>query len=330
MTLPPLHPEVYSRVLVIGGQGFLGFHICKKLSELGFDVVIGRRTSSAKMQLAHECIELDLVSSETSTIENLLSGFQCVIFCGGADDRSLPRGDAFTYFYKENVIPCLNLVEASKNVGVDKVIILGSYLAAFDRSHPEWELRMKHPYINSRYLQHAESVKAAKQKVQVVIVEIPYVFGASPGHIPLWKPLVKYINLMPLVFYTKGGTNIMAAEQVAAAVLGIVRSSDPRTYWTIGFENVSWSRMITMIAKASGKRRKVILLPNFLSNILAYFIKLYFKVRKREPGLDPYHYMDFQTENSFLNVGAEMEALSYGPVDMQETMNQMVKACQSK
>ena len=37
------------RILVTGGAGFIGFHLCKKLTDLGLNVTIYDNLSSGKM-----------------------------------------------------------------------------------------------------------------------------------------------------------------------------------------------------------------------------------------------------------------------------------------
>ena len=315
------------KVLIIGGLGFIGYHISNLMSRNDLVVTIAYRSNSSKYDSDYNLIHLDLNSMSVETLEELLKEFSFVIFCGGADDRRMPVGDAESFYYKENVIPCLKLVEASLNSNVEKIIILGSYFSHFDRSKPEWNLKEKHPYIKSRHLQQIEPIELASNKLQVSTVEIPYVFGSAPGKIPLWKPLINYIDKMPFVFYTKGGTNIMSVEQVAKAVLGVLNSKKYKAHWIVGSENVSWTKLVQMISVALGKRRSVILIPNFMAKTIAFFVKVYFRLAKKQPGLDPYHFIDVQTANTFLELKDSMKDLAYDKVNMQQSINDTVKAC---
>lgn len=315
-----------SKILVIGGLGFIGHHISKELSGGGLNVTIAQRATSANKPSAYPVIPLDLPSISIEALSEILQEFQVVIFCGGADDRTMPIGDAASFYYQENVVPCLKLVEAARKTNLEKIVILGSYLSHFDRTMPAWNLKEKHPYINSRYLQQTETVALAGSSLQVTTVEIPYVFGAAPGKIPLWKPLINYIDKFPIVFYTKGGTNIMSVQQVAQAVLGVVNATTYHPHWLIGSENVSWTKLIQMIATALGKRRRVVLLPTTLVRLFARLAKLYLRLSKKQTGLDPVHYIDVQTSNTFLDVEDSMRALNYEPADLQAAIEETVKA----
>jgi len=315
------------KALIIGGLGFIGSHISALLSSSGFDLSIAYRSKPPKHNPDTNLIHLDLNSTPVEELRKILGKFNYIIFCGGADDRKIPKGDAAAFYYKENVKPCLKLVESSLDTQVEKIIILGSYFSHFDRIKPTWNLKEKHPYIKSRYLQQIESTQLSQNKIQVSILEIPYVFGAAKGMTPLWKPLVDYINKMPLIFYTKGGTNIMSVEQVAKAVLGVLNTEKYQSHWIIGSENVSWTKLIQMISTALDKKRRVILVPNFIVKFSMLFIQAYFKFTKRQSGLDPYHYIDVQTSNTFMDVRNSMKSLSYEKKDMQESINDTVRAC---
>lgn len=314
-------------VLVIGGFGFIGYHISKILSFNNWDVSIAHRSKSSDYKSKYKLVHLDLNKISIEELKQLLRGYNSIIFCGGADDRKMPKGDAATFYYSENVLPCKKLVEASLGTSVQKIVILGSYLSHFDKMVPQWKMKERHPYIMSRYLQQKEPVELAQNSLQVSTLEIPYVFGSAPDKMPLWKPLVDYINKMPLIFYSKGGTNIMSVEQVAESVLGVLNSAEYRTHWIIGSENVSWTELLQMIAKALGKKRRVLLIPNFIVKSITFLVRIYFKLISKQTGLDPYHYADVQTSNTFLDVGDSMKTLGYDKVDMQESINKMVSAC---
>lgn len=315
------------KVLVIGGRGFIGSHICRTLSEHDFSVTIAQRSSPGIPSPSVPVIQLMLNTISIDDLTEVLSGYAYVIFCGGADDRAIPTGDVNEFFFTENVAPCLKLTESASLAGVKKLVILGSYFTHFDREVPAWKLKERHPYIRSRGLQQTETVNAAHSGLEVTTFEIPYVFGATAGKIPLWKPLIRYIDLMPMVFYPRGGTNIMSVQQVAQAVLGLLRTEEYRPHWLIGSENVSWTALIHMIAAALGKRRLVVSLPKWMMQSVAWVIKGGLAIRGKRVGLDLPHFMAVQTANTFLDITDSMEGLGYQKTDMQQAINETVAAC---
>jgi len=315
------------KALIIGGHGFIGYHISKQLSDNGLKVTIAHRSKELKQQSDHKLVYLDLELISDAKLKDMVLEYAYIIFCGGADDRTTPEGNAESFYYNANVLPCIKLAKASLASNIKKIIILGSYFSYFDRLNPGWHLKEKHPYIMSRHLQYTKTTEVVKNKIDICTIEIPYVFGSTPDKTPLWKPLISYINKMPIVFYTKGGTNIMDVGQVAKAIMGVINSKKHQPHWIIGSENVSWTKLIEMISIGLGKKRKVILIPNIIVRIIALVVKAYFSIFNKQPGLDPYHFIEVQTLNTFLNLSNSMKDLDYSKVNMQESINQTVMAC---
>lgn len=315
------------KALVIGGLGFIGHHLVKALESRNYDVTVSTQSAIDNESRDTPLIQIDLDSMSDEVLKVLLEPFQIVVFCGGLDDRNIPEGDAWSYFYEGNVTPCVRLANMAKHGNLKHLVILGSYFSYFNRKHPEWQLSKRHPYVSSRGKQEIQTREALEGKAQLTVLEIPYVFGSAPGLVPLWKPLVDYINSMPVVFYTNGGTNICAVEQVADAVVGILESSSHRDNWIVGGMNVTWKELIGMIARPMKKRKSVITLPNSLVYLAAILLKIYFKIRGKQSGLDAFHFVAVQTKNTFLDTRESMERLGYGRVDIQAAVDRTVEAC---
>lgn len=59
------------RILVTGGAGFIGFHLCKKLTDLGLDVTIYDNLSSGKMKNVKDVPEAKFVKGDILDLKNL-------------------------------------------------------------------------------------------------------------------------------------------------------------------------------------------------------------------------------------------------------------------
>lgn len=312
-------------VLLIGGFGFIGHHVIRELKSNGYNVMIGTR----KLTVDHQevpSVLFDLKNMNDNQLIAILKDFQFVIFAGGADDRTMPNEDAAQFFHKENVLPCVRLAQLSKDLGVLKLVILGSYFAHFNRVRPDWKMAERHVYVRSRMLQEEETEKNASDGLSVVTLELPYIFGAAPGKIPLWKPLVKYINSMPFIFYTTGGTNIVSVEMVAKATVGAIENAKHKERWIVGGDNVTWKQMIKMFAKGLGKKRTVITVPTFIVRFFSLLTLGYFKITGKQSGLNIYHFISTQTAFTFLDTAESMKTLHYSNDDMQRSINETIKA----
>lgn len=317
-------------ILFIGGLGFIGWHSAALLQAQGHTVkILARRPSPLAVQAQAEVLYLDLQTADDDALRQLLSGFDCVIFGGGKDDRSMPKvEDVDAFFYAENVKPCVRLAECGKAVGVQKLIILGSYFAHFARSRPEWQMRERHPYVRSRLLQHEESVKAAGDALKVVTLEIPYVFGSAPRMKPLWCPLVAYLRKSPLIFYPEGGTNIVSINNLAQAICGAVERISQHAHIPVAGHNLSWAVFLRALLKALNQHKKIITLPYWMLMPTGYLTKLYFALSGKKSGLDIAWFMRVQCSNTFLDAAESQALLGYELEPLEKAFADTVKACE--
>ena len=315
------------KVLVIGGQGFIGFHLIHVLKQRNYEVVIGSRKAQHYAEFhGFPVIHFDLAHFSDEAILSVLKDFQVVVFGGGADDRTMPKEDPKAFFYRENVVPCVKLATLGKQVQLKKLIILGSYFTYFNRTRPEWKMAERHPYVRSRVLQQEETLHAADNQVKVEILELPYIFGAAPNMIPLWKPLVKYINATPWVFYTRGGTAMIGVEEVAKAIVGAIEYQGSNSIWQIGAENQTWAAMIDMFGSALGKKRKTVIMPTAMVRFFSWLTRLFFKITGKKSGLDIYHFISTQTAETYLDTAESMRELQYGQGDLKKSIEETVRA----
>ena len=317
------------KVLIIGGLGFIGWHIIKVLQAQNYAVSVLAR--SDKKTQTHENVEIIIRDMQTESDEDviaLLAQFDGIVFAGGADDRTMPKGDAYTFFHQENVLPSVRLVSLAKHTNIQKIVFLGSYFTYFNRSRPDWKMAERHPYVRSRVEQLTQSIAASTGKPAVIFLEIPYVFGAAPGQIPLWKPLIEYIDKSPLVFYPEGGTNVVAVENVADAVAGAFKNAKHGDCIPVAGHNMSWKELITAIATALGKKRTVITIPGFALTPVGAGIKGVFQLLGKQSGLDIYYFMEIQSSNTFLDTEKYSSYLGYQPLDLAQSFADTVAACE--
>jgi dihydroflavonol-4-reductase len=319
--------QMTKSVLVIGGLGFVGYHIIRELESKNYRVSVGSRSRETKTQSGVPILFVDLKNMSDEELNQLFSDFNYIIFAGGADDRTMPKGDAAEFFYNENVVPCVRIANICSELATEKLVILGSYFTYFDRTIPLWKMSDRHPYVRSRKLQQEETEKAAKGNLQVITLELPYIFGSEPEKIPLWKPLVNYVRLFSIVFYTHGGTNVVSVEMVAKAVLGSLENQIPGNRWVVGGQNVSWKEMITLMADALGKKRRVVSVPNWLVRSFASLVWVYFKIARKQSGLNIFHFIETQTSQTYLETEESKKVLNYAESNIPKAMKDTVDAC---
>lgn len=196
------------KIFIVGGTGLLGSESAAELIRRGHQV-----KSIALPPLPHHSTipsEMEIVFGNymTMTDEELtehLKGMDALVFSAGVDERVEFPAPVLDYYVKYNVEPIDRLLNISKKIGIRKAVIMGSYFAYFAKQWPEKRLVEKHPYIKSRIIQEEVAMRYNGNGMDVMVLELPYIFGTQPGRKPVWTFLVESIqNMKCITLYTKG------------------------------------------------------------------------------------------------------------------------------
>ena len=207
--------------------------------------------------------------SDRGVIE-LFNGCEGVVFAAGVDDRVTPKAPAYEFFYQANVVTARRFFRLAQPAGVRRGALLSSYFAHFARVWPELKLAERHPYIRSRVEQEAAVLEYSGNGLDIMVLELPYIFGRIPGRIPLWKPLVDYLHWsLPWVFYPIG-SSMVGVEHVGQAVTGALGQGEAGKRYLIGDENLTWRAFLMRLADAAGWRKKVVVPPNWVCSASNY------------------------------------------------------------
>lgn len=316
------------KILIIGGFGFLGRHIASELISRSYKVsVCDIRADAPPFDVGINVIGYNFLTASDEESLEVFRDYQSIVFCGGRDDRNMPKGDAYEFFYNANVVSTVKLTRLASVARVQKIVIMGSYFSHFNRILPELQLAQRHPYVRSRVEQENQSIAAASNGLQVVFLEIPYVFGTLDGVIPLWKSLVKYISKTPVVFYTTGGTAFISVRNLAQATAGAIAYAKHGDCIPIAGKNMTWKEMIGLVAKSLNKKKPVVDIAWWIVRPFTIFMKLNFKVKGIQSGLDPYHFILIQSQNTYLDIEYCTSYLKFHPDNMEEVFNETIKAC---
>lgn len=317
-------------VLLIGGTGFLGYHAGKELNRRGHSISIlalPPLPAEGLFPADFTILLADLNTLPDDEILKLLKRQDAVVYAAGEDDRITPKAPAYPFFYKYNVEATRRLLGLARQAGVKKAVVLGSYFVHFDRTWPELKLKEHHPYIRSRVEQEEVAIEAGGADMAVMIFELPYIFGSMPGRTPIWKPLINYIRSTSKIYYTNGGTNCISVDHIAEAIAGAVEKGKTGQRYVIGDENLTWVELLKKISRLTGKEKPVVSLPNWLTSVAAFFIKVQHFFQGREGGLDPVALIKLQTAMTFFDPTPSRQALGYGKGGLDEALQKTVEAC---
>jgi dihydroflavonol-4-reductase len=321
------------KVLIAGGTGFLGYHTLREALRREHTVTALGRSPLPQVELFPPSIRLlegDLAAFSEQDLVELTSGYEGVVFAAGADDRFLPSAPAYDFFYDANVMQCTRLLRAARQNGVRRAVVLNSYFAYFDRLWPHMRLAERHPYIRSRVEQAREAISVGGSELEVMILELPYIFGVLPAgfhYVPMWKPLVDYARSPWPLFYTPGGTAMIAVQHVAEAIVGALERGEGGHRYPIGDENRTWEAWLGQISELAGRRKRFIALPKDLVRMGMYGLRLWHQVRGQESGLDPVAFVDLQATHTYYDPAPSREALGYGQGGLDAALTVTVRAC---
>jgi nucleoside-diphosphate-sugar epimerase len=318
------------RILIVGGTGFIGYHTVKECLGCNYKVtVLALPPLPADDFLPPE---VDIILSDINKLPDtkilkLFNGHDVIVDAAGADDRVIPKIPAYDFFYVANVKFSVRLFKLAREAGIKRGILLSSYFSYFDRIWPEKKLAHHHPYIRSRKEQAEQTLNAAMPELELIILELPYIFGSTPGRIPIWAPLIDYIRTPLPLFYSRGGTNMIAVKNVAEAIVGAIKYGKGGEKYQVGDENITWIDFLRRLSDLTGRRKKVITLPDFVVLIIMKMIQFYHHVLGKEAGLNPVEFTKLQTINTFFDSSHSRKILGYGHGELDKALQDTVFAC---
>lgn len=259
-------------------------------------------------------------------IEARLAGCDALVFAAGVDERVEFPPPVYEKYLKYNVAPVERFLDAAKRVGVRKAVVLGSYFSYYAKLRPELELARHHPYIRARLAQEDAALSRGDSDLDVMVLELPYIFGAQSGRKPVWVFLVEQLLAMKgPCLYTRGGTTMVTVRQVAQCVAGAIERGRGGTCYPVGWYNMRWREMLAIMYASMGMPRKLIVtVPDFLYTINARRMGKAYRRRGVESGLDLERLVEIQTSELFIDQAQIRDELGVGEDDIEAAIGESV------
>lgn len=250
------------KIMIIGGTGLLGYNTALAALAGGHRVcALATGDRGLKDWYPAEIhVELgDVFNIDEGTLTELLTGFDALVYSVGPDDRVTPPAPAWDFFHDKLVKKPEAVFRAARRAGVRRAVVYNSYFAYFDRIYPEMRLAALHPYIRARIAQAERLIAEGGREMDVMVLELPYIFGAVPGRPPLWKDVfIERFFRWPAVFFPKGGTTMMSAEHVGQAGVGALEYGVPGRRYPLGDENHNYRYMLEAMEQGLGMNKPII------------------------------------------------------------------------
>jgi NADH dehydrogenase len=258
------------RVLLLGGTGFVGRHICEQLARLHWPVTVltRRAANAAPIQHLPRLTVLEGDVHDEATLRQHAAGHDAVI-----NLVAILHGSPADFERTHVELPA-KLARACLTVGVKRLLhvsALGADPAAADTAPSH--------YLRSKSRGEAELQAAAAQGLQLTVLRPSVIFGADDRFLNLFAALQRTFPFMPLA-----GANArfqpVWVEDVARAAVHCLQDARTvgQTYELCGPRVYTLRELVQLAGRSAGIRRgrgrPVIPLPESLGRLQARLMEL--------------------------------------------------------
>jgi NADH dehydrogenase len=252
--------HIYSthKVLILGGSGFVGRHVCERLNQLGFKMTVLTRRASHASHIKHlpmvDVVEGDPFKPET--LKRVMKGHTAVI-----NLIAILHGSEHDFEKVHERLPVL-IANSCAELNVKKLVHISALGA--DLSAPSEYLRSK-----ARGEQALHNVAHAKS-LDLTLLRPSVIFGTDDQFINVFARLQKIFPLIPLASAQAQFQPVWVVD-VARAIANTLRQARTRgkTYELVGPQVFSLKQLVKFAGMWINRPKPVIPLPPFISYLQA-------------------------------------------------------------
>ncbi len=246
------------QVCVLGGSGFVGSAIVRRLSLAGYSVKVltRRREASKHLILLSDVAVLECDIMDDEALASALKGADAVINLIGILHNS--KKASFKALHAE--LPA-RLVKLCEKLGIKRLVHMSALQAAQEAPSA---------YLKSKAEGEAAVLRAHKN-LGVTVFRPSIIFGRGDGFINLFATLVK---LLPVILLAKPNAKFQPiyVEDVAQVFVAALDNIDTygKAYDLGGPKVYTLRQLVAYVANTLGKKRPIIGLNNMLSYLQAF------------------------------------------------------------
>ena len=266
------------KVLVLGGTGFVGRHVCEQLNRLGIRATVPtRRAVNAKHVQTLPMVDvLETNIHDSSTLERLVAGQDAVV-----NLVAILHGNARQFDAVHVQLP-KRLAHAMNNQGVKRLVHVSALGASADAaSHYQ------------RTKAEGEAVLQAAE-LDLTILRPSVIFGAEDRFLNMFAKMQAVLPVVPLAGSDTRFQPVWVGN-VAEAVIQSLRQSNTvgHTYECVGPDVFTLADLVRLSGKLSGNPRPVFGLPR----AIAYFQALFLQSLPGEPLMSTDNLRSMEVDN---------------------------------
>ena len=246
------------RIVLFGGNGFIGSHLAAELSRRGHSLVIPARNRERvkdNLILLPQTNVIGYLPTKPSSIAKMLNGADVAVNLVGALNEQ-GFGGKFDQVHGEFT---RLISEGAKSRGIHRFIQISSIGAT--NNAPSNYLRSK---------AKAERIVSANESFHHVIIRLSVVFGEGDKFINQFASILRYFPVVPLPCARAKMQPISVEDVVRIIVCAIEDDAVINTTWYAGGpETLSLYEIVGKIATTMRLRRQILPLGDSLSSIAA-------------------------------------------------------------
>ena len=274
-----------SRILVLGGSGFVGRHLVARLSAAGHSVLVPTRyRERAKALLPLPTVEVVQAElHQPDTLRRLLAGCDAVFNLVGVLHSARARG-AERYgaqFARAHVELPRQLLQACREAGVHKLLHMSALGASTDGPSEYLRSKGEAEALLTAAANGSASTNDSASGLQLCLFRPSVIYGEDDKFLNLFKNLQNFLPVLAV-----GGAEArfqpVWVEDVAAAMLaalqamqaarhsGAQRFDQAQCFDLVGPEVFTLRQLIRFAGAAAGHARPIIALPAKLAYLQAW------------------------------------------------------------
>lgn len=261
---------MHRRVLVTGGNGFIGSVVVRRLVETGHDVVCVLRDTSRT-----ERIDDLPITRARGDVRDLNSLCSAIAGCDATIHLAAPGSwDAGTPALLHDVIErgTGNVLAAAKGAGKHRVVIVSSTAAVncsttphvFDERTPFAVSDHSLHYSHAKHAAECAAMDASARGADVVVVNPAEVYGPGDTALGTAGNLLDFATSTP-VLVCAGGTSIVHVDDVANGILAALTLGQSGERYILGGDNLTIRELAELVLRLIGRRARIVGVPNWFA-----------------------------------------------------------------